>query len=64
MTRICFYKMFLINENKDTELLTPTIEMRWLYKCDKIYEDYIKFVAEHVENIKSAERQKTGFPKE
>ena len=33
-----------------------------LYK--KVYEDYIEFDTEQTENTKSAERQKTSFPKE
>ena len=29
----------------------------------KVYEDYIKFDTEQAENTKSAEREKTSFPK-
>ena len=35
-----------------------------LYKCYKVYEDYVKFDTEQAEKTKSAERQKTIFPKE
>ena len=37
---------------------------QWLYKCYKVYEDYIEFDTEQVESTKSAERQKNSFPKE
>ena len=39
-------------------------DKHWLCKYYKVYEDFIEFDTEQVENTKSAERQKTGFPKE
>ena len=33
-------------------------------KCYNVHEDCIKFDTEQIENTKSAERQKTSFPKE
>ena len=40
------------------------LNKQWLYKCFKVYEDYIEFETEKEENAKSTERQKTSFPKE
>ena len=50
----CFYKLFLISENKSTEHLIPT-------NAIKVYEDFIEINIEQAENTKSAERQ-TTFP--
>ena len=58
MTRICFLKLLLISENKNTGYLTPK---QLLCKCYKL--DYIEFKTEQAENTKSAGRYKTSFPK-
>ena len=36
---------------------------QWLVKCYEVYEGYINFNTEQVENTKRADRQKTSFPK-
>ena len=48
---ICFYKLFLIIENKNSY-------------HHKVNTDYIELGTEQAENTKSQERQKTSLPKE
>ena len=52
MTRICFYKLFLINKNKNTEYLNND------YANIIKFEDYIKFERNRQKTQKRAERQK------
>ena len=49
---ICFYRSFLISENKKSEFLGPLYKGR-LHKCYKVYGDYIGFNTEQAESTKS-----------
>ena len=64
MMRIIFLKLFLIREKKNTQITWHLLYKQSLYNCDKLYENYIEFDTEQVENTKSAERQKNIFLKE
>ena len=60
----------MIRENKNKEYLTPTIkiivQMLQIMQIIQMSQKFIKITSnsEQVENTKSAERQKTSFPKE
>ena len=51
MTRICFYELFLINQNKNAEYLIPIMQAM-IMQIYKVCEGYIEFNTEQTKHKK------------